>query len=67
MPEQFSVEDLTNLNDLRRRIAADGVYTDEEVAKAISLFTVKREEALAEAKPKPKTKSKVIAIDLDDL
>lgn len=68
MPEQYSVEEIADLNDLRRRIANGGEYTDDEVAKAISLFTRKRTEAASTAPKAPKQKKTTVkTIDLDDM
>lgn len=63
MPEQFTTEDLSQLNDLRRRIVNGESYTDEEVAQAIALFRQKRVEATQPKEKKKKTSVKTISLD----
>ena len=67
MPENFTPEELADLNDLRRRIANGGEYNETEVAEAIKLFMDKRAEAAKVDKPKKKAASKRTTIDLDDM
>lgn len=68
--ENFSTEEISHLNDLRRRIANGQEYSEEEVVVAIQLFAAKRAEALKMGAPSAKksTGRKVTkTIDLDDL
>jgi len=68
MPEAFTQEELVELNDLRRRIANGGEYTELELEKAISIFIEKRTQAASNSSAKTKeAKAKAVKVDLDDL
>lgn len=56
--------DIAELNDLRRRIANGGEYTDDEVAHAIATW---RSQRRAKATTEKKPKKVVETISLDDM
>ena len=67
MGETFTPEEITGLNDLRRRIANDGEYNEEELQTAFQLFRTKREEASQPKEKKTTTRAKKKDVDLSNL
>jgi len=65
-PAGFQPLDISELNDLRRRVVNDREVTDEEIAAAIHTLRLMNRKTRAEKKPSSSTK-KVETVSLDDL